>query len=317
MPRLCSRCRSQKAEIFLPYARQYMCLDCFNKFFEKRVSETVEKYRMFKHAKYIGVGVSGGKDSAALLYVLRKIYQDKEFVAIHLYHGIGEYSKESFVKAKELAELVDVDIHIFDYESKIGISIPDVELTRYRKKICSVCGYIRRWALWRAAREVGVDTLATGHNLDDTVEVMLNHFLTGNFEEIARLRPVLPPEVPRQVKKVKPLIRSPERDNFYYAMFNDLPVKRISCPYFRDARSTRRKRLLDEWEREYPNIKFQLYSVFTKKLIPLITRAEAVQKATNVCKICGGPSYGDVCGACKRINVVKQAKLSNVKGMYK
>ncbi len=308
MPRICRRCKVEKAEIYLSYSREYLCLDCFNRFFEKRVADTIERYKMFRAGDYIGVGVSGGKDSAALLYVLKKLYPNKEFVAIHLNHGIGEYSRDSLDRARELAESVGVDIHVFDYVSRLGISIPDVELTKYRNKVCSVCGYIRRWALWKAASELGVDILATGHNLDDTVEVMLNQFITGNFEELTRLRPVLPPEVPGQVWKVKPLIRSPERDNFYYAMFNDLPVKRIDCPYYVDARSTRRKRLLDMWERESPNIKFQLYSVFTKKLIPLIEARYGAGVATNRCRVCGGPSYGDVCGACRRIELVREAK---------
>lgn len=308
MPRYCSRCRAEKADIFLPYARQYLCIECFNKFFERRVFETVEKYRMFRVGDYIGVGLSGGKDSAALLYVLKKIYPDKEYVAIHLNHGIGEYSRDSMDRARELADMLDIDIHIFNYGDRLGITIPDVELTRYRRKVCSVCGYLRRWALWRAAGEVGVDILATGHNLDDTVEVMLNQFLEGNLEELVRLKPILAPEVPGQVWKVKPLIRSPERDNFYYSMFNGLPVKRVSCPYFLSARSTRRKRLLDQWESEYPNIKFQLYSVFTKKLIPMIVKSISIETPTNICKVCGGPSYGDICGACRRIEMIKEAK---------
>jgi len=263
---------------------------------------------MFRAGDYIGVGVSGGKDSAALMYVLKRLYPNKEFVAIHLNHGIGEYSKESEDRARELAEMVGVDIHVFDYKSRLDITIPDVELTRYKHKICSVCGYIRRWALWRAASELGVDILATGHNLDDTVEVMLNQFITGNFEDLIRLKPVLPPEVPGQAWKVKPLIRSPEMDNFYYAMFNGLPVKRIDCPYYLDARSTRRKRLINTWEREWPNIKFQLFSVFTKKLIPLLSDSVKVEHPVNTCRVCGGPSYGEVCGACRRIEMIRMAK---------
>jgi len=305
MPRKCRRCRVEGADIYLPYSREYLCLGCFNEFYESRVVKTIESYRMFSHGDYIGVGVSGGKDSAALLYVLRRRFRDKKFIAIHLYHGIGEYSRDSLDRVRELTGMLDVELHIFDYVRELDISIPDIEYTRFRDKVCSVCGTIRRWALARAAHELGVDILATGHNLDDTVEVMLNAFITGNFDDILRLRPVLPPEHPRQVWKVKPLIKSPERDNYYYAMFNDLPVKRVSCPYYRDARSTRRKELLDLWEERERNIKFQLYSVFTKKLAPLIKDTGG---EVNTCTICGGPSIGEVCGACRRIRMIREAK---------
>ncbi len=304
MPKYCRRCRVNKADVYLTYSREYLCLDCFNKFFENRVKKTVEKYRMFK-GDVIGVGLSGGKDSAALLYSLRKLYPEKKLVAIHLYHGIGEYSRDSYEQARKLSEMLDVELHVFDYKKKLGIIIPDVEYTRYKNKVCSVCGIIRRWALSRAAKEVGVDVLATGHNLDDLVEVMLNLFITGEFDQLRRLKPVLPPEHPSQVWKVKPLFRSPEMDNFFYAMYNDLPVKRVSCPYYNTARSIRRKRLLDEWEKVERNIKFQLLSTFTKKLMPLIDKKEDLPYKT--CQVCGGPSMGEVCSACRRISMIKEA----------
>jgi uncharacterized protein (TIGR00269 family) len=265
---------------------------------------------MFRGGDYIGIGLSGGKDSAALLYVLKKVFPEKKYIAIHLHHGIGEYSRDSYDKAKALAEMLDIEFQVFNYKELLGITIPDVEKTRYRNKVCSVCGIIRRWALSKAAKEAGVDILATGHNLDDLVEVMFNHFLTGDLIQIARMKPVLPPEHPSQVWKVKPLFRSPEMDNYYYAMFNDLPVKRYDCPYFRSARSIRRKKMMDYLEKEIPNIKFQLMSVFLKKLVPLIER-EVSDIEYNTCSICGGPSLGNVCSACNRITMIREAVSRN------
>ena len=303
MPKYCRRCKVNNAVVYLTYSREYLCLDCFNKFFENRVKKTVEKYRMLK-GEVIGIGLSGGKDSAALLYSMKKIFPGKRFIAIHLYHGIGDYSRDSYEQARKLSEMLDIEFHVFDYEKEIGVIIPDVEYTRYRNKVCSVCGIIRRWALSRAAKEVGVDVLATGHNLDDIVEVMLNLFIAGEFDQLRRLKPILPPEHPTQVWKVKPLFKSPEMDNYFYTMYNELPVKRISCPYYITARSIRRKRLLDEWEKTERNIKFQLLSTFMKKLIPLIDR-EAEEVPYSTCKICGGPSMGEICSACKRIMMIK------------
>lgn len=303
MVRNCSRCKVNKALIYLAYARVHLCVECFNKFFENRVRKNVEKYRMLK-GDYVGVGLSGGKDSASLLYALKKLYGDRKFIAIHLDHGIGEYSKDSLEKAKALAEALNVEFHVFDYKKELGLTIPEVKKTKYGSKVCSFCGTIRRWALAKAARELKVDVLATGHNLDDMVETMLNLFLTGNFSDIVRLKPVLPPEHPSQVWKIKPLFNSPETDNLSYALYNELPTKVAECPYRSSARSVRRKRMLDEWESKEPNIKFQLLSVFTKKLMPLIESIKPKHEY-RTCNICGGISLGEVCSACRRLGEVK------------
>ena len=305
MRRLCSRCGSREAAVYPPYFRMRLCRECYNAFFENRVRKTVEEYRMFRAGSRIGVAVSGGKDSAALLYSLKKVFPDKEYVAIHLDHGIGEYSRNSLEKARELAEMLDVELHVFDYRRELGITIPDVEKTRYRSRICSVCGTIRRWALAKAARELRVDVLATGHNLDDILEVMLNLFIVGDFRQLRRLKPVLPPEHPSQVWKVKPLFKSLERENLLYVILNNIPIKTVECPYHVDARSYRRKKILNQWEREERNIKYQLLSTFLNKLIPLLDR-EVEEAEYGTCRLCGGPSLADVCSACRRINELKR-----------
>ncbi len=305
MPVKCSRCREGYGEIYIRYSREYLCISCFNKFFEGRVKKTVEKYRMLSRGEYVGIGLSGGKDSAALLYVLKKLYPDKRYIAIHLHHGIDEYSVDSYNKARELAEMLDVEMYTFKYSEALGFTIKDVKKTKYGRKICSTCGFIRRWALAKAARELGVDILATGHNLDDTLEVMLSSFISGDYEYISRLKPVLPPLPPNNYWKVKPLINTPEYEVLLYVSFNNIPVKSLNCPLGDDARSLRRKEILRIWEEKEPMIKFQLFSSFTKKLTPLIEANTVEDWNVKVCRICGGPSNNDVCATCRRIEYIR------------
>lgn len=309
MPVKCRRCRVEYGEIYLKYSREYLCISCFNKFFENRVKKTIEKYRMLDRGEYIGIGLSGGKDSAALLYTLKRLYPDKRYIAIHLHHGIDEYSEDSYNKARELAESLDVEMHTIKYSEVLGFTIKDVKKTKYGRKICSTCGFIRRWALAKAARELGVDILATGHNLDDTLEVMLNAFISGDYETIYKLKPVLPPFPPNNYWKVKPLINTPEYDVLLYVSFNNIPVKSLDCPLGDDARSLRRKEILRMWEDREPMIKFQLFSSFTKKLAPLIEKNITDFGEVKTCKICGGPSNNDICATCRRIEYIR-SKLS-------
>ncbi len=310
MTKLCGRCNANEAVIYLNYARLWLCKDCFIKFYLRRVEKTVDKYKMLRNFRVVGVAISGGKDSASLLHALKTLSSDIEFIAFHVNAGIGEYSRESEKKARELAEMLDVEIYVYRYRDVDGFEIPDFKNTKYDKRICATCSTLRRWTLNKLAREYRVNALALGHNLDDTVEVMLNLFLTGEFDQLRRLKPVLPPMHPSQVWRIKPLIKIPEFDNLYYASYNNLPFRYGKCPYAKGARSIRRKKILDIWERRERNIKFQLFSIFTNKLIPILDKT-LPREEYNTCKICGGASYGDVCSACKIKQYIISLKQSS------
>ena len=92
MPVVCSKCRSANAEVQIPYARMNLCPSCFMGFYRARVRKTVEEFKMFREDDAVGVAVSGGKDSAALLHVLREAFPRLGLKALHINLGIPEYS---------------------------------------------------------------------------------------------------------------------------------------------------------------------------------------------------------------------------------
>ena len=61
----------------------------------KNIKKLIEKYNLIKKGETIGVGVSGGKDSMALLNYLNEIKFDYGFdvIAITIDHSIREASK--------------------------------------------------------------------------------------------------------------------------------------------------------------------------------------------------------------------------------
>ena len=68
----CSSC-SGNAVVFLPYANKYMCRKHFYSHVEKRFLDTVRKFKMVKKNETVALGLSGGKDSTTLLYMLLKL----------------------------------------------------------------------------------------------------------------------------------------------------------------------------------------------------------------------------------------------------
>ncbi len=307
----CSRCKRKDAIINLRYARQRLCGDCFNGFFVKRVRRVVEEFRMFKPEDRVAVAVSGGKDSVALLHALKKAFPKQDIYAFYINLGIGYYSDHLEKKVVELAEKVGVPLEIYNLKENEGYTIDDFLITKYGNKMCSVCGTIKRNIFSTLAQKVRADVVATGHNLDDTVSTMMSLFFAGDLEGIARLKPVLKPLIKEQPKKIKPLITTPEIEDLYYAALNDLPVQECGCPHGEFTPIKGMKKWLDEIEKEQPDIKFRLLSVFRRKLIPLIDIGYNLEEGLmeiKVCTVCGMPSSLEICSKCSRVMDLMKVK---------
>ena len=311
----CSECKREEAVVELKYARKKLCPKCFTDFFVRRVKRTVEKYRMFGPKDRVAVALSGGKDSVALLDALKRAFPEQDIVAFYIDLGIHHYSDHLREKVKALTDRLQVPLYIYDLKEREGYVIDDFLTTKFRSKMCSVCGIVKRAVFTQMAKEVGATVMATGHNLDDTVGTMLSAFFAGDFESISRLKPVLKPLIPGQPKKVKPLFNTPEIEDLYYVVINDLPVQECHCPHSFGASVSRYKRLLDQMEKENPNVKFQLLSVFLKKLVPMYERVkELEERKTDVvlevrpCKVCGLPtsSPDGICARCRRVAMLKE-----------
>ncbi len=302
----CTRC-GRDAIINVPYAKQKLCKDCFNDFFVNRVRRVVEEYRMFKDGEKVAVAVSGGKDSVALLHALKKAFPKQDIYAFYINLGIKYYSDHLEKKVQKLAEMINVPLEIYNLKEKEGYTIDDFLITKYKNKMCSVCGTIKRNIFALMAKQVGADAIATGHNLDDTVSTMMSLFFAGDLESTARLKPVLKPIIPGQPRKIKPLITTPEVEDLYYVALNDLPVQECGCPHGEFTPIKGMKRWLDEMEKEQPDIKFRLLSVFRRKIIPLIENnlSQGIQEVM-ACTVCGMPSSSQVCAKCKRVMELKE-----------
>lgn len=299
----CDLCTKRRAEVYLKYAGLKLCPECFIQFFRRRIQKIIEEYKMFKKNEKIGVAISGGKDSSSLLHTLKNIYPKQEFTAFHINLGITGYSDHCEEKARELARQLDVELVIYNLKNREGYTIEDFERTKYSRKMCSTCGVIKRHVMNVMACEANVDVLATGHNLDDTVETMFSTFISGDFKQLIRLKPVLPSIHPKLKKKVKPLIKIPEVENLLYASYNNLPIRRVNCRYSESARSIRRKRLINKISDSDQKFKYQLLSVFLKKLIPMVEKEKEKVKLVE-CKLCGYPSLREICSKCVRTQVL-------------
>ncbi|NPA38962.1 MAG: TIGR00269 family protein [Thermodesulfobacteria bacterium] len=307
----CKLCRTNQAVIEAPSLGAKLCKECFNKIFENRVKKTVEKYKMFKSENKVGVFISGGKDSSVLAVVLKKLYPDLSLKVVHINLGLRYYSERVEKKVKEFCEKFEFDLYLYKLEEKENFSIDDFILTKFKHKVCAVCGIIKRYLFSKIAKELGLEVIATGHHLDDIVSTMLNLFFQGDFVSITRLTPVNPPIRKGQAKKVKPLVSAPEKEIFYYAVLNEIPFVEENCPHGGITPAKRLKHWLSQLEKENRHIKYQILSVFYKKLIPLIKTSSEYKKEINLpvyeCINCGEITSSEekICSRCRRVALLK------------
>ena len=215
-----------------------------------RMRAAMEDYDMIKDGDRVAVGVSGGKDSLALLYALaemRRFYPKKyELVAITLDLGFGGESDDHSAIAELCPKL---DVPYFVKQTQIGEIIFDV---RQEKNPCSLCARMRRGALHDAAIEQGCNRLALGHHLDDAAETFMMNLLhegrIGCFSPVSYLSR-------KKLYMIRPMVYAFEKEVTKAAKKLDLPILPSRCP--NDGESARQgaKDLLHSLEKDYPRLR--------------------------------------------------------------
>lgn len=308
----CRFCGGSPAYV-IEHAGMSLCKDCFIKYYEKKVYKTILKHGMLKDADKVAVAVSGGKDSVALLKVLHRMASERfpsiSLIAVHINLGIPGYSDRCQAVVEDVCRSLGVNYLIYDLGREEGYTIPDLRSTALGRRICGACGTVKRYLMNKLAYEVEADRLATGHNLDDTVELLLEFYLRGSVEEIVRVKPVAWSNHPKLVTKIKPLIELTERENLYYVMAQGLPILETECPLAKGSRMLRRKKLIDMIEREIPGFKHTFYKSHLKRLLPKLEQAVEEPELAE-CQLCGMPALSKTCSYCKLITKLK-AKTSS------
>ena len=230
----------------------------------------VDDYSMIQEGDRIAVGVSGGKDSLALLCALaalRSFYpQHFELEAITMdtgfYRaGMGEESaaREGFARIGALCEQLEVPFTLFETDLARLIFVE-----RQEKSPCSLCARMRRGALHDRAKALGCNKIALGHHFDDAVETfMMNLFNEGR---IGCFSPVTYLDR-KQLSLIRPLIYAPEKDIRYFINHSDLPVLGSVCPMDKTSDREKFKKLLASLDRENKGLKHRVFGAMQRAAV--------------------------------------------------
>jgi len=217
----------------------------------RKTTRAIVDFDMIEDGDRVMVGLSGGKDSWALMQVLdalrRRAPIDFSLVAVNVDSGYVDYKHETIARTCEARD--------WEYQiehTKIGEIIDD-KLDEAATP-CSLCARLRRGVLYRIASDVGATKIALGHHADDFIEtLLLNLFFSGSLKAMpARLV-----SDDGQHVVIRPLVYVSEEEAREYTEQAELPVIGCCCPVCGDLslQRQRMKRLLIDLEREHPGVK--------------------------------------------------------------
>lgn len=223
---------------------------------QKLLSHTrraIDTYAMIEDGDKIAIGISGGKDSLALLYAmaeLRRFYPKKyEIIAITVNLGFPGFHTDEI---KTLCEKLNVCYYVVETE------IYDI-IFNYRKESnpCSLCAKMRKGALNEKISELGCNKIAYAHHRDDIIETFIMSLI---FEgRIHTFSPVT--YLDRTgLTLIRPLMYIEEGAIKAFERAMELPVVKAKCPADGYTKRQYAKELLDKLEADNPKCRERMFS---------------------------------------------------------
>ena len=296
----CRKC-DKKASVHMRHHKLALCKDHYIEWILAQTQDVISKHSMFSKGQRILVCVSGGKDSLSLWDILNKLGYHVDGLYIDLGIKDKDYSNKSKEYTEKFAREHSLFLHIIDIKRDYGFSVPEIALktARGQKKVCSVCGLIKRYTMNKFSIDHNYPVLATGHNLDDEVATLFGNTLNWSVGYLARQSPVLP-EAPGFSRKVKPLFKFYEKQMASYAFLNRIDYILNDCPYSKDASSIYYKQLLNQIEEDRPGTKLSFYLQFLKAKQNGLYFHTQESENLRPCSSCGQPTTSSLsCSFCK------------------
>ena len=222
---------------------------------EEKVKRAIFDYGLIQTGDRVLIGLSGGKDSLALVELLgrrSKIFNPRfEVVVAHVimrnipYHSDLDYLRQQ-VEAQGLPFIVE--------ETAFDPS------TDRRKSPCFLCSWMRRKALFEIAKREGCGKLALGHHQDDILETLLMNMIhQGAFG-------TMPPRLRMDkfaMEIIRPLCLVTEQELRRVAAAKGYRQQLKRCPYETASNRAEMKELLARMEAISPDARHSLWSSMT------------------------------------------------------
>ncbi len=218
-------------------------------FVSKRVGKAIWDYKMLAEGDKVAVGVSGGKDSLALLYLLhyrRNFVPIKyDLLAVHVDSGYPKSFSRGLIK---FFKGIGIPYHI----EKTDI----MKRTRPKDINCFWCSWNRRKALFESANSLGCNKIALAHHKDDIVETtLLNLFFQGEISSMSPKQELFK----GKITIIRPLAYIEEDEVARLARKLKLPVQECVCPHGAVSNRARVAGIIKSLEKVCPEVKTNIF----------------------------------------------------------
>lgn len=222
--------------------------------------QAINDFQLIQDGDKIAIGVSGGKDSLALLYALsglKKFIPEKiELVAITIDLGYDNFDTKEIQK---LCEKLEIEFHL------VKTQIAQILKAKIQNgSYCSLCAKMRKGALTDFAKQIGCNKIAYAHHKDDFIETMMLSLLyEGQFF-------TFPPKLYHKeadITIIRPLIYIPEVDIIGFKNKYELHCVKNPCSFDGTTRREYVKKLISQIQKENPNVKEKMFNAILKDKI--------------------------------------------------
>ena len=218
---------------------------------QNKFKKAINDYRLIDNDDHILIGLSGGKDSLALVELLgerMKIFIPRfKVTAAHIsVENISYQSDMSYLQAH--CEQVGIPLvhHITRFDDSVDT----------RKSTCFLCSWHRRKALFEVAQKLGCNKISLGHHLDDMTEtLLLNLVYQGSFG-------TMPPKLKMDkfdMTIIRPLALISEKEMKEMERIRAYQKQIKNCPHEKDSSRRDAKNLITELEKWNPNVRQSIW----------------------------------------------------------
>jgi len=187
------------------------------------MGKAIHRYGMIHDGDRILVGVSGGKDSLSLLYLLherrKRVPIQYELIPVHIDIGF-ESDRPDLLRA--FLEEKGLTCHI--EKTDIGRLAHSPE---NRENPCFLCSWERRKLIFQLAHRLKCNKIAFGHHEDDIIETfLLNIFYSAQISTMLPVQSLFK----GKMTVIRPLALLEERQIERFAREMKLPFAASKCP---------------------------------------------------------------------------------------
>ena len=219
--------------------------------------QCIQQFDLIQEGDRITLGISGGKDSLALLYAmagLKKFYPKKfDIIAVTADLGFGSFDMSA---VENLCRELEVEYHL------LKTDIATILKEKVKKgTYCAMCAKLRKGAINNFAKEHGCNKVAYAHHQDDIVETMLLSLIyEGQFYTFG------PKTYYKEadITVIRPLINIPESDMKGFRNKYSLPCVKNPCPHDGTTRRQYVKDLVAKINKDNPGVKKKMYNAILK-----------------------------------------------------